>query len=488
MSWWDDLAHAIGQWIWQTMGEVLGAVFSPIVSYLFGQVIAAIEFTPSLNYPFLQQLYGYTYGVFVAAMMVVLGAIGLYYVSSPFIEKKVSLKVTGGKLLGAVIIASAAFLIGNLAIALANQLSSGAFSIMGCSQTSCDTVSNWLGGIGGQVTGDSGFLAPVIDIVAIILLFTILIENGVRVLMIFFTFVILPWGLLLWAFPTTQSYGTKIIKMFAEWIFVGVFMAIVITLTILSMGQIDNWGLQMVLFLGGLSLTAAIPKIMTGSGSAVSNVGQAVTGGVLGGAMMSEGLMGGGGAGGASGGGAAGAFTGLAGKGGGGFGNAFKALKAGHVGSLAQGVGGRMMGGAAHLARSGSHMMAIRPAAGAAALGAAGGMAVAGGVAKLAGMGGTALKDHLASRGAVKAGIQAGMSPADAQGAVTAVKKGWWSPQAGAQQAWKNDEKTLQAPGTVKAARGHAFLTPQGPRIHADGNASKAFRRLEERVQRKRGG
>jgi hypothetical protein len=482
MSWWDDLAHAIGQWIWQSMGDVLGAVFSPIVSYLFGQVIAAIEFTPSLNYPFIQQLYGYTYGVFVAAMMVVLVAIGIYYVSSPFIEKKVSLRVTGGKLLGAVIIASAAFLIGNLAISLANQLSSGAFSLLGCSQTSCGTVSNWLGGIGGQVTGDSGFLAPVIDIVAIILLFTILIENGVRILMIFFTFIILPWGLLLWAFPTTQSYGTKIIKMFAEWIFVGVFMSIVITLTILSMGQINNWGLQMVLFLGGLSLTAAVPKIMTDSGAAVSNVGQAVTGGVLGGTMMSGGFS----SGGASGGGAAGAFKGLAGKGGG-PGGAMGALKGGHLGSLAQGLGGKMAGGAANLARSGGHMMAFRPAAGAATLGAAGGMAVAGGLVKLTGKGGSAVKDRIASRGAVKAGMQAGMSPADATGAAKAVQKGWWSPQAGARNAWKNDEKMMQAPGTVKTADGGEFQTPHGPNIHADGNASRAFRHLEERVKRKRG-
>jgi hypothetical protein len=479
MSWWDDLANAIGHWIWQSMGDVLGAVFSPIVSYLFGQVIAAIEFTPSLNYPFVEQLYGYTYGVFVAAMMLVLVAVGIYYVSTPFIEKKVSLKVTGGKLLGAVIIASAAFLIGNLAISLANQLSSGAFSLLGCSQTSCDAVSNWLGGVGGQVTGDSGFLAPVIDIVAIILLFTILIENGVRILMIFFTFVILPWGLLLWAFPTTQSYGTKIIKMFAEWIFVGVFMSIVITLTILSMGQINNWGLQLVLFLGGLSLTAAIPKIMTDSGGAVSNVGQAVTGGVLSGAMMNGGMMGGLGSGGASGGGGgAGAFKGLAGKGGGGFGGALGAMKGGHLGGAAQGLGGSMMSGASRMASNGSRMAALHPIGGAAAMGMAGGMAVAGGMAKLAGKGGSALKNHMTGRQAANAGMKAGMSKADAKGAVKAIRNGEWSPNRDATSSLKNGQSTIRAPSTQ---------APVGTKLDALGPASIAFSRLENRVKQTRG-
>ena len=146
-----------------------------------------------------------------------------------------------------------------------------------------------MGGLWGSIVNNissSGFLLLTISIIAIISLIVLFVENGVRILMIFFSFALLPWGLLLWAFPTTQSYGTKLSKMFFEWVFVGPFMALALTVTVLmasSAGVQSNWLVVTAIFLGGLTLVAAVPKIVTDSGSAVSGVGTAVAGGVLGG-------------------------------------------------------------------------------------------------------------------------------------------------------------------------------------------------------------
>ena len=323
MSWWDQF--------WQDMGSVIGGALSAIVTPLLNGAAQIIAFTPGLNYPFVVALYSFTFAVFIGAMGIAIGGIGLLYILSPVLEKKVEYRTIWAKLFGALVIAVSAFLIGNLLIALANELTSGIFStIPGCgaglSAPGCQAS---MGGLWGSIVNNissSGFLLLAISLIAIIFLITLFVENGIRILMIFFSFVLLPWGLLLWAFPTTQSYGAKLSKMFFEWVFVGPFMALAFTITVLmasSSGVQSNWLVVTAIFLGGLALVAAVPKIVTESGSAVSGVGTAVAGGVLGGTfagfgeggagmmpmgggMMPMGEEGGGGTGGGGGGGSGG--------------------------------------------------------------------------------------------------------------------------------------------------------------------------------------
>ncbi len=283
MAWWD-------QW-WQDMGSVLGQALSVIVTPLLNGAAQIIAFTPGLNYPFVAALYGFTFAVFLAAMGIAIAGIGLLYILSPVLEKKVEYRTIWAKLFGALVLSVSAFLIGDLLIALANELTSGIFStIPGCGTgVSAPGCQASMGGLWGSIVNNissSGFLLLTISIIAIIALIVLFVENGVRILMIFFSFVLLPWGLLLWAFPTTQAYGTKLSKMFFEWVFVGPFMALALTVTVLmasSSGVQGNWLVVTAIFLGGLTLVASVPKIVTDSGSAVSGVGTAVAGGVLGG-------------------------------------------------------------------------------------------------------------------------------------------------------------------------------------------------------------
>ena len=273
------------------MGAVLGQALSLIVTPLLNGVAQIISFTPGLNYPFVAALYSFTFAVFLAAMGIAIAGIGLLYILSPVLEKKVEYRTIWAKLFGALVLSVSAFLIGDLLIDLANELTSGIFStIPGCgagvSAPGCQaSMGNLWGSIVNNISS-SGFLLLTISLIAIITLIMLFVENGVRILMIFFSFVLLPWGLLLWAFPTTQSYGTKLSKMFFEWVFVGPFMALALTITVLmasSSGVQSNWLVVTAIFLGGLTLVAAVPKIVTDSGSAVSGVGTAVAGGVLGG-------------------------------------------------------------------------------------------------------------------------------------------------------------------------------------------------------------
>lgn len=376
MAWWDQF--------WQDMGSVIGQGLAAIVTPLLTGAAQIIAFTPGLNYPFVVTLYSFTFGVFLAAMGIAIAGIGLLYLLSPVLEKKVEYRTIWAKLFGALVLSVSGFLFGNLLIDLANELTQGIFStIPGCGRgVSAPGCQASMGGLWGNIVNNissSGFLLLAISIIAIIFLITLFVENGIRILMIFFSFILLPWGLLLWAFPTTQSYGSKLSKMFFEWVFVGPFMALAFTVTVLMAGSTGiqgNWLVVTAIFLGGLALIAAVPKIVTDSGAAVSGVGTAVAGGVLGGTFagfgeggagmmpMGGGVMpmggeGGGGSspmgGGSGGGGGAGAWKGL--------GSAMRGMgRAGMMGvHNPMAAGGAMAGvafaGAGHLAHAGAKQL-----------------------------------------------------------------------------------------------------------------------------------
>jgi hypothetical protein len=323
MSWLDDLAQAI----WNALWGALAAPFAGLVNTILGWVVSAVATTPSLSNPAVATVWTITYGVFLGALGIAICGIGLMYIVSPIAEKKFQLKQLWIKLAYALVLGSSTLYIGNFCISVSNSL---ATAVLAQGQFNLFGTSYWSSGFGSS----AGPLAVVLYLMAVILLVTLLIEQGVRILMVFFAGAILPWALLLWSFPTTQAYGTKILKMFFEWSFVNVFTAIVLVLSSLVLqGQgTGNAALNIALVLGGFALAAAMPKVMTESGSAVSNVGQSVLGGVLGASTM-----GGGGAGlpgmealGGAGGGAAGA----AGKAGGGvlgkLGQAGRLVAAGH--------------------------------------------------------------------------------------------------------------------------------------------------------------
>ncbi len=475
MSLWDDL--------WNSLWGVLATPFAAADNALLGYVPSAIEYTPNLGTSAVQTVWTLVYVVFLGSLGIAVAGIGLLYILTPVVEKKVRLKFLWTKLAFALVLGGSSILIGNFTINLANQLTQGLLSGV---SVSVFGQSYW-----GNSVNALGPGAFIVYLIALIFIVMVLIENGVRILMIFFAGAILPWGFLLWSFPTTQAYGTKILKMFFEWTFVSVFMAIVLAITFLILGGngTGNDILDAFLFLGGLGLVAAMPKVMTETGSAVSDVGMAALGGV-GGAQ--GGMMGG--LGGAAG-GPAGMAAGMAGK----MGNV-----ASKVGGAAGG-GGKGGGGAmAALGRAG-WMMAYNPIGGA---GAIGGM-VAGGLAKGAGRalhrGVRGATGALRRHGAVKSATQGGMSLGDARAIASGKfspsgqKGGTLSPPSGGVvgketprgKGYLAMEKTLQGSrgqGLYQAgvtAHGHAERTRA--RVHQLGERIRhengpAYQALRERV------
>ena len=407
MGWMDDL--------WNALWGALASPFAAADNALLGYIPSAIEYTPNLGTGAVQTVWTLVYVVFLGSLGIAVAGIGLLYILTPVVEKKVKLRFLWTKLAFALVLGGSSILIGNFTIDLANQLTQGLLS-----GVSVNVFGQNYWGNSVNALGPGSFI---VYLIALIFIVMVLIENGVRILMIFFAGAILPWGFLLWSFPTTQAYGTKIIKMFFEWTFVSVFMAIVLAITFLILGGngTGNDILDAFLFLGGLGLVAAMPKVMTETGSAVSDVGMAALGG-FGGA---QGGMMGGFAGAA--GGPAGMAAGMAGKMGG------AAAKLGG----AAGGGGKGGGGAmAALGRAG-WMMAYNPIGGA---GAIGGM-VAGGMMKGAGRalhrGVRGVSGAIGRHGAFKTAVQGGMPTGDARAIAsgkfspTASKGGTFSPPSG---------------------------------------------------------
>ena len=167
MAWWD-------QW-WLDMGAVLGQALSLIVTPLLNGAAQIISFTPGLNYPFVAALYSFTFAVFLAAMGIAIAGIGLLYILSPVLEKKVEYRTIWAKLFGALVLSVSAFLIGDLLIDLANELTIGIFStIPGCgagvSAPGCQaSMGNLWGSIVNNISS-SGFLLLTISLIAIITL------------------------------------------------------------------------------------------------------------------------------------------------------------------------------------------------------------------------------------------------------------------------------------------------------------------------------
>ncbi len=294
MSFWDDL--------WSSLW---GALYSPLggaVKTEMGWVVGSIDYVPSLDNTAVKSLLEVTYSVFLASLGIIIAAIGLLFILAPVAEKKFQYRHLLTKLVFALVLGSSVMLIGDFCIALSGALA----------QTILPPGTNipW----SNAITGGTGPLAVFFYFVMMIMLFMLLVEQGVRILMIFFSAVILPWGFLLWSFPKTQSYGKKMIKMFFEWTFLAVFVAIVLELMVLFIqgGGTGNSWLDSFIVIGAIALAIGMPKVMTDTGGAVSGIGASVMGAgagmgsaeTFGGSMgMPGGMPGMGGAGGGGGGG-----------------------------------------------------------------------------------------------------------------------------------------------------------------------------------------
>ena len=287
------------------------------------------------------------WGIVLAALGLAVAGVGLYYLTTNLVERKARLRELWTKLMAALVLSASSVPIADMSIQLANAL------------TNAIAPSSSLTFQGSSLTA-LGPLSTVVGFIGLFLLFALLIEMGVRVLMIFFAGAILPIGYFLWIFPVTASYGTKIIKMFFEWTFLNMFMAVTLLLTVTVINQANGWSDFEAAFilLAGLSLTAAMPKVMTESGSAVGNVGQAVMGGMFGAESIGGGAPGGAGMGMPGGGG-------MAASGG------------------ARGLGGGMSGQASRALSSAGRLGVMNPVAGMAALGT--GVATLGAKAAIAG-------------------------------------------------------------------------------------------------------
>ena len=344
MSLWDDL--------WNALWGALATPFAAADNALLGYVPSAIEYTPNLGTSAVQTVWTLVYVVFLGSLGIAVAGIGLLYILTPVVEKKVRLKFLWTKLAFALVLGGSSILIGNFTIQLANQLTQGLLSGVSVSVFGQNYWGNSVNAL-----GPGSFI---VYLIALIFIVMVLIENGVRILMIFFAGAILPIGYLLWVFPITASYGTKIIKMFFEWTFLNVFMAITLLLTVTVINQASGWSDFEAAFvlLAGLSLTAAMPKVMTESGSAVGNVGQAVMGGMFGAESIGGGVPGGAGMG-------MGGGAGMA------------------AGGAARGFGAGMAGQASRAFSSAGRLGVMNPVAGMAALGT--GVATLGAKAAVAG-------------------------------------------------------------------------------------------------------
>ena len=332
MAWWDNIASDMWNWFWAATLSWLGGVLDYVFGFLPSLLTQPQSFSGSPAYGVWLTIWA----VVLAGLGIAVTGIGFYYITTSLVERKAALKELWTKLLAALILSASSVTIADMAIALSNALTSALVPSLAFSS---GALSN------------TGPLALLVDFVALFLVLVVLIEMGVRVLMVFFAGAILPIGYVLWAFPITSSYGTKIVKMFFEWTFLNVFMGIALLLTVtvasgLAQGGANSQVEAAFIILAGLALTAAMPKVMTESGAAVSSVGQAV----LGGMVSAEGI-GGGSPGGMAGGMGANPAGGVAAGGAAG-------------GSALRGMG-RALGGA-------GRMGMFNPVAGAAALGAVG--------------------------------------------------------------------------------------------------------------------
>ncbi len=339
MSWLDD----IWSWWWSGILSWLQGALNTVFSNLGFFLTQPGSFSGTPAY----QIWLTVWGIVLAALGLAVAGVGLYYLTTNLVERKASLRELWTKLLAALVLSASSVPIADMAIQLANALTnaiapSGTLTFQGSALTSL------------------GPLSIIVGFIGLFLLFVLLIEMGVRVLMIFFAGAILPIGYFLWVFPVTASYGTKIIKMFFEWTFLNMFMAITLLLTVTVINQASGWSDFEAAFilLAGLSLTAAMPKVMTETGGAVGNVGQAVMGGMFGAESIGGGVPGGAGMGMPGGGGAA-------------------------AGGAARGFGAGMTGQASRALSSAGRLGVMNPVAGMAALGT--GVATLGAKAAVAG-------------------------------------------------------------------------------------------------------
>ncbi len=304
MSFWDDF--------WSSLWGGLTAPLGAAVQTEMGWVVGSIDYVPSLDNSAVKSLLEVTYSVFLASLGIIIAAIGILFILAPIAEKKFQYRHLLTKLVFALVLGSSVMLIGDFCIALSGALA----------QTLLPpgTSIPW----SNAITGGTGPLTVFFYFVMMIMLFMLLVEQGVRILMIFFAAVILPWGFLLWSFPKTQSYGKKMIKMFFEWTFLAVFVAIVLELMILFIqgGGTGNSWLDSFIVIGAIALAIGMPKVMTDTGGAVSGIGASVMG--AGAGMGSAETFGGG----------SGMPGGMSGGGGGALSGAGKA-----IGSAARGLG-----------------------------------------------------------------------------------------------------------------------------------------------------
>lgn len=428
--------------IWNALWGALATPFAAADNALLGYVTPAIEYTPNLSTPAVQSVWVLVYAVFLGALGIAVTGIGLMYILSPVVERRAHLRHLWTKLAFALVLGSSSMLIGNFTIDLANQLTQG---LLGGVSVSVFGQNYW-----GNSVNALGPGAFVVYLIALIFILMVLLENGVRILMIFFAGALLPWGFLLWSFPTVQSYGTKIIRMFFEWTFVSVFMAVALAMTFLLLGGkgTGNDVLDAFLFLAGLALVAAMPKVMMETGQASVGIGASILGGIGGAA-----------------GGALGGFSGVGlAAGAAGMGEAAHGSVAGATGGSPRtgrpgtGSSSRMMGS---LGRAG-WMMAYNPIGGA---GAVGGM-VGGGVVKTAAKGMArgvrGVTGALHRRQAVGKAVGSGLPVADAQ----AIAGGQFSP---------------------KSAGGNTFSPPSGGTVGTASTRGRSYLALERALEGKDG-
>ena len=312
-----DIACQIGV----AISNVFFLPFFALSGYLISNLDSAVEFTPSLNNHVVWQVWSIAYGVFLSLLSLALIGIGILYIISPLVEKRFAYKQILYKLGAAFVLGSCSMIIGNFAIELANALA----------QAFLGNISAWTIYSGG-FTNTAGPIWVGIFLVLVMLF----LMNAIRILAVFFLGALLPWAFLLWSFPTTSKLGKKMIKMFFEWTFCNVFMAVVLYIGLsfgTGGGTTGNGLLDQFLILGAFTLAAMMPAFMGfGGGMAAgiaagmiasqitdtaSNMAAGAAGGVKAGAAAAGKAAGAAkGAGGAAGGGGGSGFGG-AGKGGG---------------------------------------------------------------------------------------------------------------------------------------------------------------------------
>jgi len=249
-----------------------------VVNFLDDQIYNSVSYTPTLNEKPVAVVWQVIWGFVVASLGIILCGIGIMYMLAPVAEERWKYRQMLTTLGIAFIVAASSLIIANFSVDLNNALCGYVKESVKNeldANTTLNTTGAWNALVEGIVSNTTRDAATLLFFPLIILLQVgVLILCGLRILMIFFLGALLPLSVVLWGFHPTRQWGRRLTIMFFEWVFLGFFMTVALTLTIAvkDSGVVigNNPALQLFLILAGYILLIMMPRIISVAGQAMA--------------------------------------------------------------------------------------------------------------------------------------------------------------------------------------------------------------------------